>query len=182
MQQLGRQFNIAQYVGERVAKVSDKLTAELQQLDSGITGVHYLHGHPREIIETLMQRDKSPSRQFDKYPLVCLFQDFPETWSSDGIVEAVLNIVICSSTLADFKAPERYARNFVPILYPIFDELIKAIRRGPNTVGYDPVFKKYDRLYWGKAGLYGNQGNIFNDRLDAVELMNFKLKLNTLIC
>jgi hypothetical protein len=40
--------------------------------------------------------------------------------------------------------------------------------------------QKYDRLYWGKQGLYGNSGNIFNDFIDAIEINELKFEiLNT---
>lgn len=182
MKGLGRQFSVVEYIGGIVNRVSLDLTEDLKKIDDMISGVHYLHGHPTEIISLLMQKDKSPSEQFNKYPLVCLFQDFPETWTSESLMEVTLNIVICSSTTQDLTAPQRYDRNFIPILYPIFDRFLKRLVQGANTVGYDPVFRKFDRLYWGKAGLYGNTGNIFNDRLDAIELVNLKLKLNPIIC
>lgn len=178
----GLRFSVVEYFGEIASAVSAEMTPIIQAIDPAVTGIHYLHGHPVEIIETLMQRDKSQTMVFDKYPLICLFQDFQEKWTQKHQIEATLNIVICNSTVNTLKAYERYDRNFNPILYPIFQSLLKHMVKHVNTIGYAPTYTKIDRLYWGKSGLYGNQGNIFNDYLDAIELVNFKLLVNTINC
>lgn len=176
------EFSIVDYIGQICEKVSAKLTPEFYAIDSGITGVHYIHGHPKEIIETLAQRDKSETFMFHKYPLISLFQDFPEKVINDYSVEVSLNIVICKSTLPEYKAKERYEKNFYPFLYPIYSELINQIKRHPNTTKYFSDYTKIDRLFWGRSGLYGNTANKFNDHLDALELVNLKIQINTLIC
>lgn len=170
-----------------VGVASAALLTYLQGIDPGITAVHYQHGHPKEIIETLMQLDKSSTMQFDKYPLVALFQDFPEVHTGQvGFdSEVTLHIVIVNSTKADYKADERYELNFKPILYPIYYELLKQFNFSKrfSTYGVSTIsHTKIDRLYWGKEGLYGNDGNIFNDRLDCIEIRDLKLKVNLKNC
>jgi len=47
-----------------------------------------------------------------------------------------------------------------------------------KEVGFGLVpHDKIDRLFWGRSGLYGNEGNIFNDHLDAIEIQNLSLSL-----
>ena len=41
---------------------------------------------------------------------------------------------------------------------------------------------KYDRLFWGSDKLIKGQANVFNDYLDAIEITNLTIKLNTLVC
>ena len=65
-----------------VAAVSSKLSPLLQEYDPVITGVHYLHGHPMEIIETLADYSKGSTTKYDRFPLIALFQDFPEQMGS----------------------------------------------------------------------------------------------------
>lgn len=178
----GYRFSVVDYIEEVAAKVSSKLTAEFQSIDSAITGVHYLHGHPKEIIETLAQRDKSERFMFDKYPLIALFQDFPEKVINNYSIEVNLNIVFCKSTLPEYKADERYNKNFYPFLYPMYEEFMKALSKHPNTAKYHSEYTKIDRLFWGKTGLYGNTANAFNDHLDALELVNLKILINNLTC
>lgn len=178
---------IVDEVGTIVGAVSAALLTYLKTIDPAITAVHYQYGHPKEIIETLMQKDKSTTLQFTKYPLVALFQDFPErhTGQVGFDSEVSLHIVIVQSTTANYKADERYTRNFKPILYPIYSELLRQFNFSKrfSTYGVSTIsHTKIDRLYWGKEGLYGNEGNIFNDRLDCIEIRDLRLKVNLKNC
>lgn len=178
---------IVDIFGSVVEAVSAAMLPTLQAYDSAITGVHYLHGHPVEIIETLTQRDKSDTWRYKKYPLVALFQDFPESHNGQiGIDnEATLHIVIAYSSIATYKSPERYAKKFKPVLYPIYLELMNQIVLSAKFLNYGVStipHIKIDRLFWGKEGLYGNTGNVFNDMLDCIEIRDLKLKVNLKNC
>lgn len=166
---------------EIVSKVSQELTPEFAALDGLITGVHYLHGHPLEVVDTLTQRDQTKEFRYQKYPLIALFQDFPETVISnpEPLLEATLNIVIAKSTQAEYTSTKRYDVNLKPFLYPVYKELLRQIHKHPQVLSYgtDRIqHTKYDRVFWGRQGLYGNEGNIGNDKLDAIEIQNLKLK------
>lgn len=172
---------IVDVFGDIVSKVSASLTAQLRDFDQGITGVHYLHGHPMEIIETLSQKAKSNVHKWKKYPLVALFQDFPERkFSEPGIEsEPSLHLIIARATAPTYKADQRYEKNFKPVLYPIYVELLNqiSISKVFMTYGTSQIpHVKIDRLYWGREGLYGNEGNAFNDWVDCIEIRDLKLK------
>jgi hypothetical protein len=170
-----------------VAKVSAAKTSELQIFDAGITGVHYEHGHPIEIVETLTQLSQAPESRFSRYPIICLFQDFPETVSeAPGIDREIsLHIVIARATISTLKASQRYDQNFRPILYPVYYEFLKQLAKSPafTVKSADQIrHVKTDRLYWGREGLFKNDGNIFNDWIDCIELKDLKLKVNFKLC
>ena len=142
----------------------------------------YMHGHPLEIINTLSMKDKNDVHKFNKFPLITLFQDFTEVIGENQAIRssAELNIVIAMNTSQDYLAEERYDNTLRTVLYPLYDLLIKHIEQsgwfkdvGPGLVPHD----KIDRLYWGRSGLYGNEGNIFNDYIDAIEIRNLQLEL-----
>lgn len=181
---------IVDEIGAIVNSVSAELTAQFKLIEPTIEGVHYLHGHPLEIIETLKQRDKSEAFTFKKYPLVALFQDFNETYSVSpdsyfASNEVNLHIIIAKATSPDYKAPERYDKNFKPFLYPIYMSLKqKLFESGKFLIAAPELIShtKTDRLYWGRQGLYGNEGNIFDDWLDIIELTNLKLKTDLKFC
>lgn len=178
---------VVDVIKDLVDAVSVKLTPGFQTIEGAITGVHYLHGHPVEIIETLGQRDKSDQGQFNKYPLIALFQDFPERHGNllGTEAEVVLHIIIAKSTMAAYKADERYTRNFKPFLYPIYKEFLRQIYLSPRFRNYDETLidhTKIDRLYWGREGLYKNEGNVFNDRLDCIEIRDLRLNINLNNC
>lgn len=171
-----------------VANVSTSLLTQLQAVNSTIEGVQYYYGHPKEIIDTLRQKDQSMNYRFAKYPAVCLFQDFSE---SEGRIIGVasdvrLHIIICYSTDQNYKASERYANSFKPILYPIYYALLNEIFKSGKVLASDKdslPHTKIDRLYWGRTGLYGNEGNIFDDFLDAIEIQDLQLKFyQPLLC
>lgn len=178
---------IVDIFGSVVEAVSAALLPTLQAYDPGITAVNYLHGHPVEIIETLTQRDKSDVFMFKKYPLVALFQDFPEAHNSAlGIDnEPTLHIIIAYSSKPEYKSDERYTFKFKPVLYPIYLELMKQLTLHKSFLNYGVQtipHIKIDRLYWGKEGLYGNTGNVFNDFLDCIEIRDLKLRVNLKNC
>lgn len=141
----------------------------------------YMHGHPLEIINTLAQKDKHKTHKYNKYPIIALFQDFTETMGETQTVQSTteLNIVIATQTQSDWKASERYTNTFKTVLYPLYNLLLKHIDSSgwfaisPGLIPHD----KIDRLFWGRSGLYGNEGNIFSDHLDAIEIQNLSLSM-----
>lgn len=171
---------IVDEIGLVVDKVSAKLLAQLQVFDPDITGVHYQYGHPLEIIETLKQMDEAKDYKFRRYPFVGLFQDFPEEVGEVGFnSEPTLHLIIARFTQATYKAAQRYELNFKPVLYPIYLEFLEQLNfsKAFETYGVTNIqHTKIDRLYWGREGLYKNEGNIFNDFLDCIEIRNLKLK------
>jgi len=172
---------------EIVEKVSAEMLTELQVLDAKITGVHYEHGHPLEIIETLAQKDTTGAHRFSKYPLIALFQDFPETITDKTGLQSEVNlhIIIAKATLPTYKANERYENNLKPYLYPIYASLFKQINSHKATLTKAPgliAHTKTDRIFWGRQGLYKNEKNIFNDWLDCIEIKDLKLKINLKNC
>lgn len=163
--------------------IVDKVRADSSKPSSMDTDEpFYMHGHPLEIVNILGQKDKHKVHKFNKYPLIALFQDFTETMGEDMTIKssASLNLIIATSTSPDYNASQRYDNTFRTVLYPLYDLLMKHIVReryfknvAPNMIPHD----KIDRLYWGKQGLQGNEGMIFMDHIDAIEIQNLSLDL-----
>jgi hypothetical protein len=141
---------------------------------------YYMHGHPMEIVNILSQKTKNETLKFQKYPLIALFQDFDESITGQRR-DATLNIVICTETSPQFEATERYENTFKPVLNPLFDFFWKHLKRSYylNVLPDSITFEKTDRVYWGRQGLYGSEGNIFDDHIDAIEISNLSLSLIT---
>ena len=141
--------------------------------------INYHFGHGAEIVNTFSEITKNASYKKEQFPAICLIQDFPEAVKkSDGYeCEASLNIVILTDSKQKYKAADRYANTFKPILYPLYDLFIDRLRNSTEIAPDYPEHTKTDRLFWGKSGLYGNSGNIFNDYIDAIELENLKVKI-----
>lgn len=173
--------------------VIDKRTGQtvlqlLQAYDSKITGIHYKHGHPLEIINTLTGLTKGVSTKFDRFPLIALFQDFPETiGGAPGFYsDDAYHLIMAYGTNPNYKAAQRYEVTFKPILYPMYFAFMECLRlsgkfeiiSGSDT--YSHV--KIDRLFWGREGLWGNESNVMNDKVDCIEIKDLKLRIKTQNC
>jgi hypothetical protein len=144
--------------------------------------VTYLHGSVEEIEATLIEITQAESipgyTGVKKYPLIALFQDFPENRSEGGYYCETLLPVMLIATLTDpnYRAEQRYAASFKPILYPIYSILLQEIAKNKNIVeriSDEIPHRKFDRLYYGKKKL----GTGIGDYVDAIELQNIKLTL-----
>ncbi|MCK4824574.1 hypothetical protein KA005_52970 [bacterium] len=155
--------------------------------DAGLSNdaPYYMFGHPLEIINTLSMKDKSDNFKYKKYPLIALFQDFTESYGDNAFIksEVSLNIAIITNSSQNYIASERYDNNFRVTLQPLYELLIEKLVSSKQFLEIDiglVPHDKTDRLFWGAQGLYGNEGNIFNDYIDAIEIDNLELKLGTL--
>lgn len=169
---------IVELIGGVVAKVNTAVLPKLQAYQSTIIGVNYLYGHPVEIANTLVEWSKGNDNK--KYPLIALLQDFPETMGTVGIdADVTLRVLIANRTQNTYKAAKRYEVNFKPILYPVYEEFIKQLKRSGFTIGYNNPHTKIDRLYWGTDTFFGNgAANQLNDYADCIEIQNLKLIIN----
>ncbi len=147
---------------------------------------HYEHGHPLEIVETLKELTANPEGSAGKYPLIALFQDFEEQRGLDGTEARVrLHLIIATLTDNTMKATQRYDVSFKPLLYPIYQEFLKQTGRSHFFREENPdklLHSKYDRLYWGRNGLFGNDNNVFNDYIDCIEIKDLQLNVKQNLC
>ena len=139
--------------------------------------INYHYGHPLEIVNLFKQATHSESVKYEQFPAICLMQDFPEKFTDANDREVELNVVILTDTKREYEASQRYTYTFKPVLYPLYDLFLTALTESSYISGQYFDHTRYDRLYWGKSGLYGNTGNIFNDFIDAIELENLKVKI-----
>lgn len=172
---------IVDLIGEVVDKVSIVLTEQLQLIDSTITGVHYEYGHHNDIKRKLIEKTKSNEYKFSRYPLIALFQDFPETWDKNGVCSVKLQLIIGFHSTKDFYSDDRYLKVFKPILYPIYKEFKKQLSNHSAFTIKEPeqiVHEKIDRPHWGDIAAYGTSSYIFGDVLDAVEIRGLELTVD----
>lgn len=157
--------------------IFDNVAAEI--LASTGIDIYYEYGHPLEIVNTLAEKTGHNSFKYKKYPLIMLFQDFNEDHdvAFDYSIRNI-TVIIATSTKPTYKAKDRYNNTFVPLLYPIYTSLIKNLRTSVNIDWEEKNHIKIDRLYWGKDGLYGNTGNVFNDYLDAIQIEIKEININ----
>ena len=116
-------------------------------------------------------------------PFILLLLDIQETVGK-ALINVSCDIVIGSVTNKSYSTDERYLNNFTPVLYPIYDEVMKRLENGSKTVLTQSWIdhEKWDRVLWGKQGLYGVDANIFDDYIDAIEVNQIKLTLTKSNC
>lgn len=147
--------------------------------------VYYMHGHPAEIVARLQQKLKIDSEKLKRFPLIMLLHDFEILRNSPTQYgTAAVNVIIAALTQPELNSEERYTKTFKPILYPIYNQLLHQLGRSTYFNNAQAMVKhtQIDRLYWGRTGLYGNQANMFNDYLDAIELRGLELTIKNQHC
>jgi hypothetical protein len=158
-------------------------------LDTQIQTVNYQYGHKSELIETLYQMDKTDLTAYSKYPCIFLVMDFKETvGGTPGIyANAVLNVIIMHHSTIDDKTTDRYVKVFKPVLYPLYLSFLKALSKHKAVHVYNVQSLKHDK-YDRPKNLVGNNKNsdenemFVNDYVDAIEIQNLNLLINSSTC
>jgi len=171
---------IGQLIGQVVQKTSDALLFDLIDEDPMITGIHYLYGHYNDIKERLLQKGKTDKP--NRYPLICLFEDFRVVNRTLGLFGTVeLRLIILHFSRKDVTREQRETNVFEPILVPIYDEFMRQLKLSGFFMQYGPFpHNRIDRPHWGDPGLYGatnkDGGYIFDEILDGIEIDGLQLK------
>lgn len=161
-----------------VQATQTNILSYLKTVDSSIQRVHFQYGHPKMVIDALKSLATPQANQFLKYPLIAVFEDFPERSVIEGLDIITPKIIIAWKTQAHYTREQRDTLNFKPILNPLTDEFVLQLRRSPYfSTNYKKVGERIARPFWGKEGLYGNEGNVFDDMLDCIELRGFELTI-----
>jgi len=157
-----------------------KYTVESIQVD-GLP--RFLCGHPKDINDQLTQMSRDYNKP-NKFPAVCLILDTRKSNNSRIGISATVNyhILIVNDTLPNYNSLQRREHNFIPILRPIRERFIKALVKSKAVNNKDILrleFSEVERYYWGKEGVGGVEANVFNDKLDAIELFDLKIDLKS---
>ena len=147
--------------------------------DSHSGDVYFMYGHRKEVNQRLLEKSEDKVYKYQKYPLIVLNMPFSEDISSDRVIELSLNLAVMDYTDTTYISEERYEKVFAPILEPIYELLLDKIENSGEFMNIGkPEHTRIDRLFWGTEG--GQQ--TFSDPLDAIELLNLKLKLLNTKC
>lgn len=146
--------------------------------------IRYMYGHPLEIVARLQELSNSPTQKNQKFPLIVLFTDIKVHHDIPGFYGSTsLQMIVATTTDPSYTSEVRTAKNFKPVLHPIKQELMKQLGRHKQfTFPDEPDYSEIDRYFWGKKGLYGNEGNIFNDYIDCIELEGIRINIKNKIC
>jgi hypothetical protein len=143
---------------------------------SGLEKPYFMYGHPIDITKQLQLKDLDEDQKIKRYPLVCLLLDLQEKHGINSNYEYSVSptVLILAETDPNYTSEQRTVSTFKPILYPIFIELIEAVRDSIHLIisNREVEFIKTDKYFWGKEGIKmrGYDGMIFNDYLDGIQL------------
>lgn len=138
----------------------------------------YMYGHRLEIANRLLLKDKDKDEKNRKYPLIALRLDIAERVEGD-MLHYRLNLAILAFTKMNYNAEQRYEFVFKPILYPLYEGFLNALKTAhiftwPSQYR-EPKHTKIDRPYYGVSELERNVKHIFNDPLDGIEIVDLEI-------
>lgn len=179
-------FSAKQQFGDVVRAVSSALTPSLQNVDPLITGVHYEYGHYTDIQERLIAYSKTASKKQDRYPLIAVFEDDRVVHQRKGVYGVTgMKVLILALSNPNYTREQREETTFKPILFPIYEELLKQIWMSGHFMVYSPDQIRHtqiNRPHWGDPSLYSNESYLFGDVLDGIELSNLELTIYLQTC
>lgn len=136
-----------------------------------------------EVVNRLKAKSDAEEYSDKRYPLIWYLidgsvkEDVGDIRSNVRVAKNV-TIIICNQTEREFTSTERYDKNFIPVLRPIYEAFMYHMKSSTlvrSSNGYTHEY--YENLFWGNEGLYGATGNIFDDMLDAIIIKGLDLML-----
>lgn len=165
--------------------LAEKVNAALSSRAENPFPVYYDFGRYVEVTRNLTSKDGGKESKNKKYPLIWLVVPYTvvDTWIEGPCEIKNLEIIIATATKQASTTPDRINENFIPFLYPIYDELRKQIDISGyfDDIDFNNDFERIDQPYWdGKQGT--SQANLFNDYIDAIQLRGIRLTVNEQTC
>lgn len=139
-------------------------------------GVLYTYGRHIQILQYLQKLNNNGET---KYPLIALYQDFPERrgaadnvgYYSQVMIPKILIACLTRST----DPPElRYETTFKPILYPIYYSFVDNIANSFDVVDND--VDDITHVKWDRPGTMPTDVS-HNEYIDAIEINNLTLTI-----
>lgn len=158
---------IVDIIGEVVSAVDAKMFSKLDK------HINYDHGSTIQIQTELQKLNQSVTLKNTKYPLIAVFQGFPESIATGGYMPVTFPaITIATLTTSTDSTKKRYEKTYRTILYPIYQEFLRQLPRHRNVVGNcADIFggKKID--YPGSIPV----DKTMNEYIDAIEIQGLQI-------
>lgn len=170
-------YNPLSYLIENVVdQVRENYTAEK-------TIPYYDFGVALEVVNRLKQKTDSDLYYNKKYPLIWHLingsvEEKVDNKKTNPREAQNVTIIICTQTDQNYSARERYENIIIPILRPLYESFMFHLNKSKELKSIDKFSHDYsENLFWGRDGLYGHEGNVFDDRVDAIIIDNLPLKI-----
>lgn len=136
--------------------------------------LNFKYSTPTEFVSELTNWSENPVQA--KYPAL-----FINSMTVDETFDYITIGEIVIATLSDpnWNSQERDAYSFKPILNNLYRFLDEGIKESRDMCYFDfpQTHSVKFHYFYGKAGLYGGEGNMFKDHVDAIEIKNLKLRI-----
>lgn len=134
-----------------------------------------------ELVAHLTVDAKHPNYANTRYPLVALIRNYDEKFTDDnGYADVSFNLIIVTRSTADKKSQQREDDNYIPILRPIYSELMECIKNSRKFANYFdtmPTHTKTESFLVGREGNRGNTAYSLPDIVDGIIVTDLRLKV-----
>lgn len=166
---------IVDVFGDVVAATSVALLSTLQAIDPTIIKIWFEYGHRADINERLITYGR---QGVNFMPMVCLFEDYKLSHEQVGLTGITnLTLIIIYFSKPDITREQRETNVFRPILYPVYNELLRQLKIDGRFSIYDITKIKHDQInrpHWGDPDLYKEYP--LKGVFDGIEISNLQLK------
>ena len=134
-----------------------------------------------ELVANLTMDAKHPEYSNTRYPLIALIRNYDEKFTDDnGYADVSFNLIIVTRSTADKKSQQREDDNYIPILRPIYSELMECIKNSRKFANYFdtmPTHTKTESFLVGREGNRGNTAYSLPDIVDGIIVTDLRLKV-----
>lgn len=176
-------ISLPKIVGEMVEAMNTDILADLQEQDSNILQISYMHGGLKELSSKLIKKNNAPKLRAKIFPLVLLLEDISiDRTEPNYYGTASVNIIICNQTRKDLTSEERESENFAKVLRPMYHNLLYQIEQHKAVSVYSErriSHTMVERKLWGNDDKSANTIGFY---IDAIDMMNVQLPINWEYC
>jgi hypothetical protein len=163
--------DVPSIIGDIVEQLSVNLEAELAHK------VAYKHGTWKSIQGRIVDESTGTIIKDATFPLICLIQVFEEKFDADSTYsELTLTLLFCNISEPAWYSEDRYANNYLPVLYPMYAEFMQLINESPYFVGYNELYPEHTKI--DDLHLPETDANKLPACLDGLWIRNMKLRLD----
>lgn len=137
----------------------------------GLTCLKFKYSTGAEFVDELIKLGKTKV----KYPF--FFVDSSTVEFNNDTVK-IGKMIIATLTSPEYNSEQRETKTFGDILFPISEEFIKEIWISNRDIAVMKRGTVHAHYFFGNSGIYGIDGNVFSDAVDALELKNFQFRLS----
>lgn len=155
-----------------------ELIVESARAALDLPSLNYQYGYIEELNITLQEYEQDRQKFDVKFPLVWLAEPYTMDCGGDTSIygSANIDLFLIASTDINWKAAERMANNYKPLLHPLANEILRqlSISEVFNHQVVEQIKRKITKgYYWGTG-----QQAVLNDSVDCLKLSITPLRVN----